>query len=111
MAKLFAPLYLLLAVFVFTSVRRMVPMVNADECSLASIGGGCPDEDECTMTCITCYRNVGHVRSYCRSGGEGIPFDSCICVMSDGAPCNPIGPPKCPNWPRSISAAANFTAN
>ncbi|CAL8989678.1 unnamed protein product [Prunus brigantina] len=62
MAKLFAPVYLLLALFVFTSVRRMMPMVNADECTLATIGGGCPDIDECALTCSTCYRNVGRTR-------------------------------------------------
>ncbi|CAB4261546.1 unnamed protein product [Prunus armeniaca] len=108
MAKLFAPVYLLLALFVFTSVRRMMPMVKADECTLATIGGGCPDIDECALTCSTCYRNVGRTRFYCESAGG---IDSCICAMANGAPCNLPGSPKCPNWPRSIPAAANFTAN
>ncbi|RXH78150.1 hypothetical protein DVH24_001668 [Malus domestica] len=65
--------------------------VNAKVCRLATIGGGCPDVHECNLTCSPCYRNVGRVTSYCDPGGEGFPFGSCVCVMSDGAPCNPRG--------------------
>ncbi|KAM0985244.1 hypothetical protein ACFX2I_012472 [Malus domestica] len=104
MAKFYAFFYLLVLLR-FTSV-------NAKVCRLATIGGGCPDVHECNLTCSPCYRNVGRVTSYCDPGGEGFPFGSCVCVMSDGAPCNPRGPPKCPNWPRSVAAnATNFTAN
>lgn len=89
----------------FGAVKTMATIVKANKvCYLATIGGGCPDEYQCALTCSTCYRGVGKVASYCRAGGGGFPYDSCVCAMSDGAPCSPSGPPKCPNWPRPHSS-------
>lgn len=76
----------------------MVPTVNA-KCQLAVIGGGCPDTRACLETCRPCYRGYGIISVFCRPAGGGIPFDECICEFKKGAPCNPIGPPRCPKPP------------
>nr|XP_011462912.1 PREDICTED: uncharacterized protein LOC105351107 [Fragaria vesca subsp. vesca] len=107
MAKPCASYCFLLVLIVFFSVRR----VSGNVCRLTSITGGCPDEHECSLTCSTCYRNVGTVSSYCESIGTPVPVIQCVCVMANGAPCSPPGEPKCPNWPRSppISSTGNYT--
>lgn len=66
------------------------------QCTLSVIDGGCPDEDECRLTCAPCYVGIGKVESFCDVHFE-LPFYLCTCVMSEGAPCHPIGPPQCPN--------------
>ncbi|KAM0985710.1 hypothetical protein ACFX13_013170 [Malus domestica] len=109
MANFSASFYLFALLFAFTSVKTTITMVNAD-CYLATIGGGCPDKHQCEITCSTCNRGVGEVRSFCKPGGGGIPYEQCVCVMAKGAPCSPPPPPKCPDWPRALSAT-NVTGN
>jgi hypothetical protein len=58
----------------------MVPTVNAN-CELAVISGGCPNEDECMLTCQPCYRGFRVISAFCRPSGGGIPFDQCICSL------------------------------
>jgi hypothetical protein len=79
----------------------MVPTAKAN-CELAVIGGGCPNLNECMLTCQPCYRGVGRITAFCRPAGGGIPFDQCICSFKKGAPCSPKGPPKCPRPPATI---------
>jgi hypothetical protein len=49
----------------------MVPTAKA-KCELAVIGGGCPNLNECMLTCQPCYRGVGRITAFCRPGGGGI---------------------------------------
>ncbi|KAI6691087.1 hypothetical protein NL676_027915 [Syzygium grande] len=71
-------------------------MLRVEACSIAVVGGGCPDHEKCRETCIPCWRGVGQIASYCRPAGGGIPYDQCICDFKNGAPCPPPGLPKCP---------------
>ncbi|KAL4642328.1 hypothetical protein ACB092_02G008400, partial [Castanea dentata] len=87
-------LLLLLLLWRCVATITVVPKVNG--CEIAVISGGCPDIKTCLVTCRPCYRGVGMVNVYCGPAGGGIPFDQCICRISRGAPCSPVGPPHCP---------------
>ena len=79
----------------------MVPTVNAN-CELAVIGGGCPNEDECMLTCQPCYWGFRVISAFCRPSGGGIQIDQCICSFKKGVPCSPCGPPKCLRPPATL---------
>lgn len=63
------------------------------------MGGGCPDNEKCLLTCSGCNRGSGKVRASCAAPGAGIYWWICRCYFSDGAPCPPTGGPKCPGPP------------
>ncbi|PON80017.1 hypothetical protein PanWU01x14_004670 [Parasponia andersonii] len=104
MAKFSASSWLLLAFLVYISVKTAI-LHFVGGCSLAVLGGGCPNITACRMTCAPCYRGVGRVAPYCRAAGVGIPFESCVCSFSRGAPCPPRGPPRCPNTQAEATAS------
>lgn len=84
----------------FFFLSAVAPSVNGGDCRLSTINGGCPDKEQCRLTCSGCYRGVGTIVSYCETGAGGLPYTQCFCVMTKGANCNPGPGPKCPNWPR-----------
>ncbi|GKV42427.1 hypothetical protein SLEP1_g49834 [Rubroshorea leprosula] len=101
MANLSPSFCLLLLVLIFISERRS--SVNAG-CTYAVPGGGCPDVQKCLNdVCRPCYRGVGRIEAVCRAAGGGIPFDECLCIFKNGAPCNPPAPPKCPGPPAVVT--------
>ncbi|POO02126.1 hypothetical protein TorRG33x02_019100 [Trema orientale] len=106
MAKFSASSWLLLAFLVYISGKLpyypILPFVGG--CSLAVLGGGCPNITARRMTCAPCYRGVGRVAPCCLADGGGIPFKSCVCSFSGGAPCPPRGPPHCPNTQAEATA-------
>ncbi|GMN46736.1 hypothetical protein TIFTF001_015931 [Ficus carica] len=99
--------FLLALVLVYISGTAMVPLVGA--CYVSVVGGGCPNVAACRQTCSPCYRGVGRVAAYCRAAGGGIPYESCVCSFSGGAPCPPPGPPRCPNPPAGAAILTNET--
>ncbi|KAJ7980006.1 Vicilin-like protein [Quillaja saponaria] len=105
MAKLLpsSPMLLFLA---FCSVNVMVLLqlqlqnVDADNCEVSFLGGGCPDNKLCLETCRPCYKGIGWVDAFCLNDFGGLPIgDRCVCRFRDGAPCPPFDgcrPPKPP---------------
>ncbi|GAY58336.1 hypothetical protein CUMW_186290 [Citrus unshiu] len=83
------------SIIAFLLVLSIVNPVQG--CEVTVRGGGCPgDVEECVKLCGPCWRRIGKVTAFCRSAGGGIPFDECVCSFSDGAPCPPPDPPRCP---------------
>ncbi|KAH9703946.1 putative ribosomal large subunit pseudouridine synthase SVR1 [Citrus sinensis] len=86
---------------------------SANACELAVRGGGCPDDvQECIKLCGPCFRGIGKVVAFCRPAGGGVPFDECVCSFTEGAPCPPPGPPRCPGpWQPPPASNAEISFN
>lgn len=94
----------------FVILNIWIPLImfaviwKARTCELTRIGGGCPDLSKCRETCLPCYKGIGQIKYYCRSGGFPILLPTCVCVMTKGAPCQVPGCPK----PPPVALPANF---
>lgn len=94
-------------------VRACVRVDAANACELAVRGGGCPDDvQECIKLCGPCSRGIGKIVAFCRPAGGGVPFDECVCSFTEGAPCPPPGPPRCPGpWQPPPASNAEISFN
>jgi len=78
-------------------------------CVLSRIGGGCPDKVKCMQTCRPCYVGIGQVHYYCRHGASPMLYETCVCEMVNGAPCQV---PGCPgNTPPAAALGAAYDTN
>ncbi|KAK1390622.1 hypothetical protein POM88_018800 [Heracleum sosnowskyi] len=84
----------LLLIFVLS-----ISVFQVNGCSVDAVGGGCPDLTACEQTCGGCYRGIGKVIASCEAPGAGVYWWICHCYFEDGAPCPPVGGPKCPDPP------------
>uniref|UniRef100_A0A6N2MUU8 Defensin-like protein n=1 Tax=Salix viminalis TaxID=40686 RepID=A0A6N2MUU8_SALVM len=89
MVKVVAVHHLLLFFLVFISGTANMS-VKAGDCRggyLSTIGGGCPDKQQCLETCRPCYRGYGIVYAFCVGPSGPLPYWECRCSFHKGAPC------------------------
>ncbi|WJX35459.1 hypothetical protein P8452_23448 [Trifolium repens] len=96
----------LLATIVFGFLVLLSSVMSEDHCLQTVVGGGCPNTNQCRETCRPCYTGIGEVHYYCRAADGLELYDTCVCEMVKGAPCQVRGCPK--PWGPPV-VAANIT--
>jgi hypothetical protein len=86
-------------------VTNFTVMSEVKSCELSRIGGGCPDLSKCMKTCLPCYVGIGEIHYYCRHPGGPILYETCVCVMVKGAPCQVRG---CPGNTPPAAVVSNY---